>query len=83
MQESEVVLTFVDFPGHHIGKYSDELAQYLREKGEEKVKVVFEVSSDYGKVRGVHETDIGGLRHWRSESGYATSSGSPKESPWD
>jgi len=83
MQESEVVLTFVDFPAHHIGKYSDELARYLREKGAEKVKVVFEVTTDYGKVRGFHETDIGGLGHWNSKSGYSASSDSTKGSPWD
>jgi len=82
MKESEVVLTFVDFPGHYIGEYSDELAAHLRDKGKQPVKVVFEVASDYGRVRGFHETEIGGLRGWKSEWGYAGSSGSPTKSPW-
>jgi predicted PurR-regulated permease PerM len=83
MKESEVVLTFVDFPGHYIGEYSDELAAHLRDKGKQPVKVVFEVTSDYGRVRGFHETEIGGLRGWKSEWGYAGSSGSPAKSPWN
>lgn len=82
MKESEVVLTFVDFPGHYIGEYSDELAAHLRDKGKQPVKVVFEVASDYGRVRGFHATEIGGLRGWKSEWGYAGSSGSPTKSPW-
>ena len=83
IRESEVILSFVDFPGHYIGEYSDELAAYLRDKGNPEVKVVFEVTSDYGKVRGVHEAEIAGLHDWKSEWGYAGSSGSPSKSPWD
>ena len=83
MKQSEIVLTFVDFPGHYIGEYSDELAAHLRDKAGLAVKVVFEVTSDYGKVRGFHETEIGGLSDWESEWGYAGSTGSPKRSPWD
>lgn len=83
MKEAEVIFSFVDFPGHFIGKYSDELATHLREKDEPIVKVLFEVTSDYGKARGFHEIEIAGLRHWRSEWGYAGTSGSPGKSPWD
>ena len=80
MKQSEIVLSFVDFPGHCIGEYSNELAAYLREKGEQPVKVVFEVTSDYGKVRGFHETEIAGLHQWESEWGYAGSSWFSEES---
>jgi hypothetical protein len=83
MKESEVALSFVDFPGHSIVEYSDELATHLRQRGERKVKVIFEVTSDYGKVRGFHGTEIAGLRDWKSEWGYSGASGSPKASPWD
>lgn len=83
MKESEVVLHFVDFPNDHIGDYSDELAAHLRRKGTQKVNVVFEVTSDYGKVRGFKAIEIAGLRAWRSEWGYAGSSGSGGPSPWD
>lgn len=83
MKETEVVLRFVDYPNEHIGEYSDELAAYLRDKGEPTVKVVFEVTSDYGKVRGFHAMEIAGLRQWKSEWGYAGSAGDSGESPWD
>ena len=62
LKESEVILTFVDFPSHSIGDYSDDLAAHLQSKGQQPVKVVFEVISDYGRVRGFHQTEIGGLR---------------------
>jgi predicted PurR-regulated permease PerM len=83
MKESEVVLTFVDFPDHYIGEYSDQLATHLRDKGDQPVKVIFGVTSDYGKVRAFHETEIAGLRKWKSEWGYVGSSGSPGKSPWN
>lgn len=83
MKEPEVILSFVDFPGHFIGEHSHELAGHLRAKGEAEVKVGFEVTSDYGKVRGFHATEIAGLKSWRSEWGHAGAIGSPDKSPWD
>jgi hypothetical protein len=83
MKESEIVLRFVDFPGHFIGNHSDELASHLRESGQQPVKVVFKVTSDYGRVRGFHATEIAGLREWKSEWGYSGSSGVLSKSPWD
>jgi hypothetical protein len=83
MKQSEVVLSFVDFPGHYIGEYSDELAAYLRTRGEQPVKVAFEVASDYGRVRGFRQTEIAGLRDWESEWSFAGSTGSPSKSPWE
>jgi predicted PurR-regulated permease PerM len=80
---SEVVLSFVDFPGHYIGQYSDELAEHLRANGKEQVKVVFDVTSDYGRVRGLSETEIAGLTSWHSNGGYAGTRGTPSKSPWD
>ena len=82
MKQSEIVLSF-DFPGHFIGEYSNELAAYLSDKGEQPVKVVFEVTSDYGKVRGFLETEIAGLHEWESEWRYSGSSGYPRKSPWE
>ena len=80
---AEVVLSFVEFPGHFIGHYSDELAEHLRAGGEKEVTVVFEVTSDYGKVRGYNETEIAGLKNWRSDWGYGRVQGTPTRSPWD
>ena len=83
VQQSEIVLSFADFPGHYIGEYSDKLAAHLRDKSEQPVKAVFQVTSDYGRVRGFHPTEIAGLRGWESEWGYAGTSGSPRRSPWE
>lgn len=82
-QESEVILSFVDFPNHYIGQYSDQLAEHLRAEGKQQVKVVFEVVTDFGKVRGFSETEIAGLKSWRSDGGFAGSRGEPSESPWN
>ena len=83
MKESEIFLSFVDYPSYFIGGYSDEMADHLEKNGGEKVKVVFEVTLDYGKVRGYHEIEIAGLKNWQWIDGYGGSSGSPKQSPWD
>jgi hypothetical protein len=83
MKQSEIVLSFVDFPGHYIGEYSNQLAVYLRDKGEQPVKVVFEVTSDYGKVRGFHEIEIAGLHGWETEWVYTGSCGFLRKSPWE
>ncbi|MGB0580934.1 MAG: hypothetical protein ACPGVU_14630 [Limisphaerales bacterium] len=82
-KESEVVLKFVDFPDHFIGEHSDQLAAHLRDQGERVVKVVFEITSDYGTVRGYHGTEIAGLRDWKSEWGYGGTRGEASHSPWD
>ncbi len=82
-KEAEVVLSFVDFPGYEIGEFSNELAAYLRQRGEQPVKVVFEVTIDYRKVRGFHAIEVAGLRSWRSEWGYAGMNGVPTKSPWN
>ena len=38
VQQSEIVLSFADFPGHYIGEYSDKLAAHLRDKSEQPVE---------------------------------------------
>ena len=84
--ESEVVLAFVDFPGYHVGHFSDELAAHLRKQGKSKVTVLVETTSDYGKIRGTREIEIEGLRGWKSQNGYSGYSGandSPERSPWN
>lgn len=79
----EVVLSFVDFPGHHIGEYSEFLADHLETQASDNVNVVFEVTLNYGKVKGFNPIEISGLTHWRSEGSYAGVSGSPSRSPWE
>lgn len=83
IKESEVVLSFVDFPGNVVGEYSDVLAAYLREKNQRVVDVVFLVTYDYGKVRGFSVVEIEGLREWKSVWGYSGLRGDVKGSPWE
>lgn len=82
-KEQEVVLSFVNFPGHYIGEYSDELAKHLVENQQDQVRVVFRVTSSYGHVQGFNPIEVAGLRNWASEWAYAGTQGSPKKSPWD
>ncbi len=84
--QSKVTLTFVDFPTHSIYLYSDELAQHLRTGGPKEVTVVFDVTSDYGKVRGYSEREIAGLKGWQIDpegQGGAGAVGDSEHSPWD
>ena len=82
-QESKVILAFVDFPDYYIVRYSDQLAEHLRANEMEQVKVVFEIVTNYGRVRGFSETQIAGLKSWHSDGGFAESKGEPSKSPWD
>jgi hypothetical protein len=83
INETKVILSFVEFPDYFIGGYSDEIAAHLKKNGENKVNVIFEITSDYGKVRGYSATEIAGLKSWRWINGLGGSSGSPEKSPWD
>ena len=83
INEAKVILSFVEFPDYFIGGYSDEIAAHLKKNGKDKVNVIFEITSDYGKFRGYRETEIAGLKSWRWIDGFGGSSGSPEKSPWD
>jgi len=61
----------------------DNQAGFIKRNEGIKVKVVFEVTLDYGKVRGFHETEIAGLKTWQWIDGSGGSSGLPERSPWD
>jgi hypothetical protein len=79
---SHVVLTFRDYPAYHVGIYSNDLADYLRSLPDENVPVYFEVTYDYGSVRGFRETRIGDQKAWKSDFSYFGSTGSPRRSPF-
>ncbi|MDG1890479.1 MAG: hypothetical protein P8L18_04130 [Verrucomicrobiota bacterium] len=80
---AEVLFSFIDFPGNHIGEYSDALAEHLRTGQKTEIDAVFEVTHDYGRMRGHSMVEVDGLREWPSEWGYARTTGSPETSPWD
>lgn len=82
-KESEIVLTFSDYPGHHVGIYSQEVSSYLRTLSAESVPVTFVVTKDFGCIRGFHESKIGELTAWKSRWGYAGGNGAdPAQNPW-
>ena len=76
-------LSFVDFPGHYIGEYSNQLAEHLKAEGKEQVSVTLEIThSAFGDVSyGVRE--IAGLKQWLASYSYGGTSGSPERSPFD
>lgn len=84
LKESEVVLRFVDYPQFFIGIYSNELAEYLKKRGQERISTEFVVTSDFGCMRGFHETKIEDLSTWRSLRGYSGVQGNARDydSPW-
>jgi hypothetical protein len=79
--EAEVVLQFERFPGNYVGIYSDELRDHLKQSAARPLRVTFEVTHDFGCMRGFHETRVGDLASWRSAGGYAGVVGRPA-SPW-
>lgn len=84
-QQAEVALEFVQYPGNHVGIYSDALRSYLTSTGSDTVRVVFEVTRDIGCVRGYHEERIGTLTFWLSGFAYGGRVGdapSPWSDPW-
>ena len=79
----EVIFYFMEFPEHYIGYHSSDLADHIKKNGTEEVKVLIEITSDYGKVRGYSVLEIAGAKSWSKELSYGGNSGSPQRSPWD
>jgi hypothetical protein len=82
-ENSLVELSFVDFPGHLIGEYSNQLADHLKKEGKAEVSATFEISRGaFGNVSySVHE--IAGLKQWAASFSYGGTSGSPERSPFE
>lgn len=77
-----IVLRFKSHPNHYIGIYSRDLGNYLESLPSRDVRVIFEVTLDFGRTRGFHEVQIGELRSWDSVNGYAGVRGNSEPSPW-
>ena len=79
-----VEFEFVDFPGHVIGHFSNDLIKYLEEKGEREVFVEIEIISDiFGEVFGHSESDIAGYDGNASTFSYFGVIGDPPASPFE
>jgi hypothetical protein len=80
--QAEVILTFVDYPNHRVGEFSDRLAKYLQQQPDKVVPVTFAVVRDYGRMRGFRMVRIGDLSDWDSAFGYSASTGDGQRTPW-
>jgi len=78
-----VILSFVDYPNHHVGIYSNDLGDYLDKLTTESVSVTFRVHRQFGCVSSYSEISIGALQHWDVQGGYGGGEGGYPASPWD
>jgi hypothetical protein len=82
-ENSLVELSFVDFPGHFIGEYSNQLADHLKKEAKEKVPATFEITRGaFGNVS-YSVREIAGLKQWKASFSYGGISGSPEQSPFE
>ena len=79
-----VEFEFVDFPGHVIGHFSNDLIKHLEEKGEREVVVKIEITRDaFGEVIGHSESSIAGYDGNASTFAYFGTRGTPTASPFE
>lgn len=79
---SLVEFEFVDFPGHVIGHFSNDLIEHLEERGEREVVVEIEITRDiFGEVIGHSDSDIAGYDGNASTFSYYGINGDPPLSP--
>jgi len=79
-----VEFEFVDFPGHVIGHFSNDLIKHLEEKGELEVVVEIEITRDiFGDTIGHSESNIAGYEGNASTFSYFGVRGDPVVSPFE
>ena len=79
-----VEFEFVDFPGHVIGHFSNDLIEYLEERGEREVVVEIEITRDaFGELIEHSESDIAGYDGNASTFSYFEERGDPAVSPFE
>jgi len=84
----QVILQFVSHPNHRLNMFSKDLASHLQALQQDTISATFEITRDYGRMRGFSTLDIAGLKQWDiSQSFYEVSGGGADESetsdPWD
>ena len=82
-ENSLVELSFVDFPGHFIGEYSNQLADHLKNEAQEVVPATFEITRDALGNVSYSVRQIAGLKQWQASFAYGGTSGSPERSPFE
>ena len=88
VSDPQVILQFVSHPNHRLSMFSKDLASHLQALEQDIISVTFEITRDYGRMRGFSTLDIAGLKQWdASRSFYEVSGGRSDESensdPWD
>jgi hypothetical protein len=79
-----VEFEFVDFRGHVIGHFSNDLIKHLEEKGELEVVVEIEITRDiFGDTIGHSESNIAGYEGNASTFSYFGVRGDPVVSPFE
>jgi len=81
-ENSLVELSFLDFPGHFIGEYSNQLADHLKKDGNEEVPATFEITRDALGNVSYSVTESAGLKQWNASFAYGGTPGSPERSPF-
>ena len=86
--DPQIILQFVSHPNHRLNMFSKDLASHLQALEQDTIPVTFEITRDYGRMRGFSTLDIAGLKQWdASRSIYEVSGGGSDESensdPWD
>jgi hypothetical protein len=81
-QSKHIILRFKCCPNHAVGIYSPDLGDYLETLPSHDVHVVFEITTDFGRMRGFNELQIAGLRSWQTCDSYYSVSGDSEPSPW-
>ena len=86
--DPQIILQFVSHPNHRLNMFSKDLASHLQALEQDIISVTFEITRDYGRMRGFSTLDIAGLKQWdASRSFYEVSGGGSDESensdPWD
>ena len=86
--DPQVILQFVSHPNHRLSMFSKDLASHLQALEQDTIPVTFEITRNYGRMRGFSTLDIAGLKQWdASRSFYEVSGGGSDESensdPWD
>lgn len=83
-KETEILLSFTQFPQYFVGIYSNQISNYLHSQDKNLVNVTFEITSDFWCPRGTHEIKIGELSSWDFADGYSGQSGNydRNSTPW-
>ena len=86
--DPQIILQFVSHPNHRLNMFSKDLASHLQALEQDTIPVSFEITRNYGRMRGFSTLDIAGLKQWdASRSFYKVSDGGSDESensdPWD